>query len=83
MSKENVALTASDYLQTDVKLHDHDSADDEALSAQALDEEIALLEGTDLRKKAQSDEDGGATYQHETWGFIGKLGSWVMYARGV
>lgn len=49
--------------------HDHL----EALTAAELDEEIALLQGSEARSKTGDvDRDGDATYQHETWGFIGK-----------
>ena len=55
-------------LKRDHRLHDEDSL-------QAIDEEIALLEGDDLRshKVTTAHVDGDATYQHEVWGFIGEL----------
>lgn len=52
---------------------DHPHHDDHDLDSQTLEEEIALLEGTtdQLRSKSINHVDGDATYQHETWGFIG------------
>ncbi|KAK9900739.1 mate-domain-containing protein [Cystobasidium minutum MCA 4210] len=52
--------------------HEGDHAED---SLEGLDEEIALLEGNELRshKTGLAHVDGDATWQREVWGFIGYM----------
>lgn len=76
-STSSTMSTRQEHVGTDKHELDHREDEVADLSAQALDEEIALLEGTDTRGRTSTHGDGDATYRHETWGFIGE----ALYSR--